>query len=138
MTTERSQQKERLNIERAIERIEWMHYLGTKTFPHDAGWDEGCELCNAEAEVRETLLAARRLEEQYKHLENELDDMTGRFCNEAIHLTRAEDRVRELEEQVDALREALRKEIAWQEEEFGKPHSARALLEDTYPAKRPE
>lgn len=44
------------------------------------------------------------LEEQYKHLENELDDMTGQFCNEAIHLTRAEDRVRELEEQLEALR----------------------------------
>lgn len=48
--------------------------------------------------------ALDNLEEQYKHLENELDDMTGQFCNEAIHLTRAEDRVRELEEQLEALR----------------------------------
>lgn len=68
----------------------------------DAGWAHAGDTAAMRAELNEAVSVLEGLIEQYK---NELDDMTGQFCNEAIHLTRAEDRVRELEEQLRSVEE---------------------------------
>ena len=62
-------------LDHLIERLEWMHYLGTKSFPHEAG---DCELCAAESEIRDGL---RSLFEQLEVVQRERDDLEQRLAD---------------------------------------------------------
>jgi hypothetical protein len=67
------------DVAQLSERLEWLHYQGSKSFPHTKG---DCELCDAVEEVRAgvTALAARldAAEARLRETRDKVDRQLGR------------------------------------------------------------